>query len=235
MNIERNLIITILKLTKNGPVSYKLINTDAKIPLAVCKKLLEKLQNDGFIYLKNDFVEADGLSRLRLAVRAMTLGADLEHMSGFLRWQEFENMAAVAMEKNGYYVQRNLRFGHGGRKWEIDIVGCRRPIAICVDCKHWHHGMYPSALRKIAEAQVERTLALADSLSSLSGKIGCVSWSRVKLFPAVLSLVASGFKFYDSVPIVPVLQLQDFLHQLPAHMDFLKHFSRLLIHLSNDL
>ncbi len=234
MNIERNLIITILKLTRSGPVSYKLINKDARIPSAVSEKLLEKLQNDRLVYLRNDFVEADSLCRLELAVRAITLGADIERLSGFLQWQEFESMAAVALEKNGYSVDKNLRFKHAGRKWEIDIVGCKKPIAICIDCKHWHHGMYPSALRKITESQVERTRTLADFLPSLSGKIECASWDKVKLFPAVLSLMTGSFKFCDNVPIVPVLQLQDFLHQLPAYMNSLKHFSRQLSHLSNN-
>ena len=234
MSIERNLIITILKLTKSGSVSYKLINKDARIPAVVSTELLKKLQNDRLVYVKNDFVEADSLCRLRLAVRAITLGADIERISGFLQWQEFESMAAVALEENGYRVEKNLRFKHAGRKWEIDIVGCKKPIAICIDCKHWHHGVYPSALRRITEAQVERTRTLADFLPSLSGKIECDSWDTVELFPAVLSLMTGSFKFYDNVPVVSVLQLQDFLHQLPAYMDSLKHFSRQLSHLSDN-
>jgi Holliday junction resolvase-like predicted endonuclease len=226
MSIEGDLIITILRLTRNGPISHELINKTARIPSQVAKKLLRTLQNDGLIYLKKDIVEADNPQRLKLAVKAVNLGADLEHVSGFLQWQEFENMAALALERNSYSVKKNLRFKHAGRKLEIDIVGCKKPIAICVDCKHWHRGLYPSALKKIVEEQVERTLALAESLPSLFGKIECASWDNVKLVPAVLSLVTGRFKFYDNVPIVAVLQLQDFLSQLPAYADSLKHFTK---------
>jgi len=230
MNVERDLIITILKLTKNGPVSHKLINKAVKIPSEVAGKMLRKLQNDGLIYLNKNIVEADSPRRFRLAVKAINLGADLEHVSGFLQWQEFENMAAIALERNGYMVKKNLRFKHAGRRWEIDIVGCKRPLAVCIDCKHWHHGMYPSALKKIVKEQVERTFALAESMPRLAGEIECASWERVKLIPAVLSLVTGRFKFYDNIPIVPVLQLQDFLSQLPAYADSLKHFSKSLAH-----
>ena len=222
MSIEGNLIITILKLTRDGPISHELINKDAKIPSQVAQKLLRKLQKDGLIYLQKDVVEADSLQRLKLTVKAVNLGADLEHVSGFLHWQEFENMAAVALTRNNYIVEKNLRFKHAGRRWEIDIVGCKKPIALCMDCKHWHHGMYPSTLKKIVEEQLERMSALAESLPSLAGKIECGSWNKVKLVPAVLSLIAGRFKFYDNVPIVPVLQLQDFLNQLPAYADSLK-------------
>jgi hypothetical protein len=86
--------------------------------------------------------------------------------------------------------------------------------------------MYPSALKRIVEEQMERTVSLAESLSGLFGKIECASWESVKLIPAVLSLITCRFKFHDDVPIVPVLQLQDFLSQLPAYADSLKHFTK---------
>lgn len=228
MSIERELIISILKLTKNEPISNKIFSKDAKIPSQIAENLLKKLQKDGLIYLRKNVVEADSLQRLKLAVHAIQLGADVERVSSFLQWKEFENIAAVAFERNSYSVKKNFRFKHAGRRWEIDIVGCKRPIAICVDCKHWHHGMYPSSLKKIVKKQVRRTFALAESLPELINKIECASWDRVKFVPAVLSLVKDRFKFYDNVPIVPVLQLQDFLSQLPAYADSLKHFSKRL-------
>jgi Holliday junction resolvase-like predicted endonuclease len=222
MQVERYLAISVLKLTGQGLVSAELIKKDAKLPSDVAQKLLRKLQNEGLIYLRKDIVEVDSLQRLKLAMYAMQLGADLEDVSSFLQWKEFEDMAAVAFERNGYGVNANLRFKHAGRRWEIDIVGCKKPIAICTDCKHWHHGMHPSALRRIVEEQVERTSALAESLPSLVGKVECASWDNVELVPAILSLVTGRFKFYDNVPIVPILQLQDFLSQLPAYADLLR-------------
>jgi Holliday junction resolvase-like predicted endonuclease len=228
MNIERELIISILKLTKNGPVAIDVVRKDAKIPSAIAEDLVKKLQNDGLLYLQNKVIDVDSLKRLKLAVHAIELGGDLERVSGFLDWKEFENIAAIAFERNGYSVKRSLRFKHAGRRWEMDIIACKKPIVACVDCKHWHHGMYPSAIRRIVEEQVERTSALAESLPKLTEKIDCASWNRVKLIPAVLSLTAVRSKFYNKVPIVPVLQLQDFISQLPAYMDSLKHFSRRL-------
>lgn len=226
MNVERNLIISILKLTKEGLVSNELVKKDAKIPSQVAEKLLQKMQNDGLVYLRKNVIEANSLQRLKLAVHVIQSGADIESVSGFLQWKEFEDMAAIAFERNDYKVAKNVHFKHAGRKWEIDVIGCKKPLAVCLDCKHWHHGMHPSALKRIVEEQMERTLALAESLSGLFGKIECASWESVKLIPAVLSLITCRFKFHDDVPIVPVLQLQDFLSQLPAYADSLKHFTK---------
>ncbi len=231
MVIEIDLIMSILKLTKNGPVPHEFINKDARLPSDVASKLLRKFQTDAMVYLSDNNVDVDADGRLKLAVRAVALGADIEHVSDFLRWQEFEDIAAIALERNGYVVAKNVRFKHAGRRLEIDIVGCRKPLVLCVDCKHWQRGLKPSALRKIAEAQVERARALADVLPSVTLEVECVKWNKAKFAPVILSLIPSRFKFYDSVPIVPVLQLQDFLIQLPFHVESLKYFVKEFNHL----
>ena len=224
MIIEKDLIISVLKLTKDEPVSHELINKDAKMPFSTAQELLEKLQSEGLIYIRRGFVEADSLQRLKLAVKAVQLGADLEAVSSFLQWQEFESIATVAFEQNGYQVSKNLRFKHAGRKWEIDVVGCRKPLVVCVDCKHWHHGLYPSALKGIVKDQVERASALANTIPNPNIRISCVSWNKAIVIPVILSLVIGRSKFYDNVPVVPILQLQDFIHQLPAYVDNLRFF-----------
>jgi Holliday junction resolvase-like predicted endonuclease len=234
MAIERDLLLSLLKLTKDGPVLVEHVKSDAKTTLSIAKKLLEKLQNEDIIYLKQGTVEANNCSRLKLAVKAVSVGADVEHVSNMLRWQEFEEIAAVALEKNGYVVAKNVRFKHVGRKWEIDIVGCRKPLVACIDCKHWRHGTSPSALKRIAEAQVERTRALAESLPNIALKLECAKWDKAKIVPAILTLMPVSFKFYDKVPIVPVLQLQDFLSELPAYTESLKYFLREFNHLRHD-
>jgi hypothetical protein len=222
MDIEKEVAISVLSLTKEGPISQEIIKKDAKVSSQIGEKLLRKLQNDGLIYLEKSFVGADGLQRLKLAVHALELGGDLQRVASFLQWQEFEGMAAIAFEHNNYEVQRNLRFKHSGRKWEIDIIGCRRPLIICADCKHWRHGLRPSELKKVVEEQVERTSALSESLPALAAKTKFASWTEAKLFPTVLTLAVSQAKFYDNVPIVPILQLQDFLERLPAYAETLR-------------
>jgi Holliday junction resolvase-like predicted endonuclease len=234
MNVERNLIISLLKLTQEGAVLTESVNKEARLPLLTTKKLLEKLQSEGFIYLKKDNIEVDSNLRLKLAVKAVSLGADIEHTSKLLCWQEFEEIAALALKNNGYSVANNVRFKHAARKWEIDVVGTKKPLVVCVDCKHWQHAIAPSVLRRIVDSQVERTRALADSLPNLAIKLECTKWSTAKFIPALISLLPSSFKFYDRVPIVPVFQLQDFLNQLPACTESIRFFPKKFNFLSHD-
>lgn len=233
MIVERNLLISILKLTKNGSILFEDVKKDSRLPLDTMVDLLEKLQTQDLLKVNANNVEADSENRLKLAVKAVSLGADVEVVSGFLGWQEFESIAATALKNNGYAVLQNLRFKHAARKWEIDVVGCRKPLVVCVDCKDWHHGLSPSAMRRIVEAQVERARALADALPNVSIGIECAKWSKAKFAPAVLVLLPNRFKFCDGVPIVPVLQLQDFLSQLPLELDSVKYFDKEFTHLSH--
>jgi Holliday junction resolvase-like predicted endonuclease len=234
MAVERDLLISLLKLTKDGPVLVEHVKSDVKTTLGIARKLLEKLQSEDMIYLNQDTVEADSYSRLKIAIKAISIGADVEYVSNMLRWQEFEEIAAIALERNGYTAAKNVHFKHIGRKWEIDVVGCRKPLVICIDCKHWRHGTSPSALKRIAEAQVERTHALAESLPNITLELEFTKWEKAKLVPAILTLMPVSFKFYDKVPIVHVLQLQDFLSQLPAYTESLKYFLREFSHLRHD-
>lgn len=231
MVIERNLLISLLKLTENGGVTQESVNRDAKVPVSIGVKLLQKLQSVNLVYLNADVVNVDAHSRLQIAVRAVELGADVEQVSAFLDWQEFEAIAGLALERNGYGVAKNVRFKYAGRRWEIDVVGCRKPLVVCIDCKHWRHGISPSVLTKIVAAQMDRVEALSDFLPGPSPKIACTTWEYAKFFPVILSLVPSRFKFYENVPIVPVLQLQDFLSQMPVYSTSLKNFRRLFKHL----
>jgi Holliday junction resolvase-like predicted endonuclease len=231
LSIEINLLISLLKLTENGSVKQETVNKYARLPASLASKLLEKLQNENLVYLKDSSIEVDTESRLKIAVKAVELGADIQSISDFLRWQEFEAIAAVALELNGYATKKNVRFKHGSRRWEIDVVGCRKPLVLCIDCKHWHHGMHPSTLTKMAASQAERVAAFADSLPKKTLDLPCVKWSKAKFIPVILSLIPFSPKFCGQVPIVPVLQLQDFVSQLPLNVELLKYFSREFSHL----
>ena len=229
---ETNLIISLLKLTKNGPTLIGNVKKDVRLPSSETLELIEKLQSEDLLNLNGDNLEIDSTNRLKLAVKALSSGADVEVVSSFLGWQEFESIAATALRNYGYTVLQNLRFKYAARKWEIDVVGCRKPLVVCFDCKDWHHRLSPSVLWRIVEAQVERTRALSDTLPDLSLKIECAKWRKAKFIPAILVVVPSRFKFCNRVPIVPVLKLQDFLNQLPLELESLKYFQKNLTHLN---
>ena len=231
VSMERNLINALLKLTIESAVEISAIRSDAKLSSSVALDGLRKLQTEGLIAITGEKVEADTTSRMKLAMKAITYGADIELISKFLCWQEFEKMAALALDCNGYVTSKNLRFKHVSKRWEIDVVGCRKPLVVCVDCKHYQHSITPAVLRKMTEEQIKRVKALSEVLPNADIQIECVQWSKTKFLPVILSLMPGSLKFINNVPIVPVLQLQSFLNQLPLQLDAVKYFSRTFSHL----
>jgi Mn-dependent DtxR family transcriptional regulator len=232
---ERDMLISILNLTKKGDFSLETVKGEGRLASSFASKMLKRMEERGLICVENGRIVADSQSRVRMALAALSLGADLQGVSNLLRWQEFEDIAAIALRRNGYVVSKNVRFKHENRRFEIDVVGARKPLVLCIDCKHWHHGLSRSALRRIVDAQIERTNAFANSLPIIRKACECVKWNRAKFVPSILSLVHTELKFYYETPIIPILQLQDFLNQLPAYCGSFKHFTKEFSCLSNDL
>jgi Holliday junction resolvase-like predicted endonuclease len=228
MAVEGALILSVLKLTKQGAVRRDLVARDAHSPIEVTEELLKTLDEKGFIHLKGSTLEIASSQRLQLAIEAIKQGVDVEHASTFLEWKEFEKMAAEVFETNGYLVNKNFYFKGRGKRWEVDLLARKRSLIVCVDCKHWHHGWNNASVIKTAESQVERTEALAESLRDLVNRLELSDWTRMILIPVVLSLIAAPFKFHDNTPIVPILQLQSFISELPAQVNFLTHFSTIV-------
>ena len=235
MRIEDEIILSVLKLTKNGLIQRDLVAKDAHSSTSVVEEVLRALQEKGLIQLKGKLLEAAPSQRLKLAIEAIKQGADIEHTSKSIEWKEFENVAAMAFQINHYCVKRNLHFKACGRRWEMDLLACKQPLIACVDCKHWQHGWIRASVMKASEAQVERTKAFTDALQNFTEKLGLDKWTRVMLIPIVLSLIPSEVKFHNNTPIVPILQLQSFINELPMETIFLTHFSTIIKERSTKL
>ena len=235
MTIEKDVVLSLLKLTKNGPVHKEAIAKHARVLAQLADQVLRKLSENEFFYESKSVIEVTPAQRVRLALYALRLGADFQKICDLLSWREFENIAAQAFEDNGYEVLRNFHLQHNSKRWEIDLIGLKKPLVLCVDCKHWKRGWRQSATSNAVRAQIERTEALSKTLGNYKQKIKVDRWETVTLIPVIMSLTLGPYKVYDDVPVVPVLQLQDFINELPAHVHILKKFSQKITMQTNDL
>jgi len=230
MIVEKNILLTLLKCTKTGPVSRQLVMKVSRIPVQAAEKALSKFAEMSLFNEYRGVVEASSSQRIKMSIHVLHLGADFQYVCSLLSWAEFEGIAAQALDASNYRVIRNLHFKHKAKGWEIDVLGLRKPIILCVDCKHWKRGWRNAANLKAVKAQIERTEALAESLPNYSKKIKLEGWSDATLVPLVLSLLPSPEKLYNEVPVVPILQLQDFINQVPLQIDLLRHIHRKVTH-----
>ena len=224
MTIKTNVLISLLKLTRVGSAAEEAVAMDANVPVHVANDVLKGLREIGLVECENGKIEVSSNQRVKVAIHAINHGTDIERVCKVLEWKEFENFAATAFEANNFAVKRRFRFKASGRRWEIDVIAYSEPIVVCVDCKRWRRGWGNSAVAKVAAAQAERTEALAKNLQSIQREIGLDDWTQATLFPVILSLFPGPVKFYSKVPVVPILQLQNFLDEFQGHITELTHF-----------
>ena len=224
MTTKTDVIIYILKHSSSGPVAESAVAMDTNVPVHVANNVLVRLREMRLIEYQNELIELTSNQRVKLAIHAINHGTDIERVCKVLEWKEFENFAATAFEKNNFAVKRNFRFKASGRRWEIDVVAYSEPIVVCVDCKRWRRGWGNSAIRRVAAAQAQRTEALTRNLQSIQRELGLIDWKQATLFPVILSLFPGTVKFYSRVPVVPILQLQNFVDEFQGHVSDLAHF-----------
>jgi len=228
MTNKTDVLISILKLTNSGAAAEEAVAMDANVPVQVTNDFLKGLREIGLIECENGKIEVSSNQRVKLAIHAINHGTDIERVCKVLEWIEFENFAATAFETNNFAVKRRFRFKASGRRWEIDVLAYSEPIVVCVDCKRWRRGWGNSAITKVAAAQAQRTEALAKAPHPLQRRIGLDGWRQATLFPAIISLFPGPVKFYKKVPVVPILQLQNFLDEFQGHTTELTHFQATL-------
>ena len=224
MTATTDIIIALLKQTPTGSVSVNDVAHEANVAVPVANNILSSFRENGLIECENELIELSSNQRVKLAIHAINNGTDVERVCKVLEWKEFENFTAKAFEENNFAVTRNFRFKGSQRRWEIDVLAYSEPIIVCVDCKRWRRGWGNSVITKMASAQARRTQALSNNLQDIQRNIGLANWKKATLFPVILSLFPGRVKFYNSVPVVPILQLQNFINEFQGHRNELLHY-----------
>ena len=170
------------------------------------KELLYTLVQNGIGTWNDDLVDFDiPNDRLQTALFAIKLGADVESVSEYLTWQDFESITGLILEKKDFDVTKNLILTKP--RMEIDVVGIKMDIALLIDCKHWKT-MSKSALNEIVKKQVERVKRY-------------VADENMSALPVIVTLHQEEIRFIENVPIVPIMKLSSFLDEFVGNLDSL--------------
>ena len=175
------------------------------------KELLYTLVKNGIGILNDDVVDFDiPNDRLQTALFAINLGADLEDVSEYLNWKDFESLTGIILEEKDFEVTKNLILTKP--RMEIDVIGKKMDIALLIDCKHWKN-MSKSALDEIVKKQVERVKHF-------------VSIENMSALPVIVTLHQETIQFVGNVPIVPIMKLSSFLDEFVGNLDSLKSIEK---------
>nr|MDO8079975.1 nuclease-related domain-containing protein [Candidatus Freyarchaeota archaeon] len=179
--------------------------------------LFDLLTTKGYNDLAEQRISFNLESRLEISLIALEYGVDIEEVCKLLSWKEFEAFSKSVLEKNNYLCIQNFRFKHNQKRYEIDVVGLKEPLILCIDSKHYKKSGKSYVLRTYCKKQIERIEALSRALSLMVSKLRIIKWKEAKIIPLIVTLLAEEIDFSE-VPIVPFFKLNSFITELPTHI-----------------
>ena len=205
--MHHKLIIRGIRAIIPGGISPHDFATASEMDEFSAKELLQIFIHNGIGRLDENIVEFHDSDRISASVFAIRNGANIEDVSEFLSWQNFEELVSHILDENGFQVQKNLILTKP--RMEIDVVGTKLGISILIDCKHWKR-MTQSALNDIVNKQVERVKSYVEKTESTSA------------VPVIVTLHQEKVDFVNQVPIVPIMELSSFLDEFYGNLDKMK-------------
>jgi len=189
---------------------------------SLVKESLVQLQDTGVLALEEEAVLVSPEERLRIAELAIASGADPARVAKELRWQEFESLADQLLVRDGFTTLIHFVFKAEGRRFEIDVVGAKETLVLCMDCKHWYHGWAPSKITAAARSQMLRVLCLSRVFQTYTRRLPIKNCRSVRLLPIVLTLADVSSRLVEGVPIVSVFRLRTFLSEVNPWVESLR-------------
>jgi len=207
-------MLEVVKKIIKGKLRYSAISNPEE------KNIVEWLLERGAVRIVNDEIEIT--DKIEFVDTFLSRGFSIEFLTGLFNWREFEDFSGEILGRHGYTLLRNYRFSHGKHRFEIDVVGFKRPMIICVDCKQYRRPRGRSINIKQRERHLRRVKAFAVHLKGQAVKIGVSGWGKAFVIPIVVTLLQEGIHL--NVPVVPIFKLNMFLLELALNTSDVKRF-----------
>jgi hypothetical protein len=173
---------------------------------SVAKSMLGYLEVNNIGSVSKNTVKFSGSDRIRAGVLALQMRRDIEQVSTYLSWRDFEKLASEVLRSFGYHTRTNVRFAKP--RMEIDVVGTSLDgFTIAVDCKHWKRTNL-SSIAKFSQKQAARAERLITYDKTVS-----------QVVPVLLTLHVESVTFIDAVPLVPIHKFRSFIMDVKGFLN----------------
>jgi len=187
-----------------GGISMKDFAVVVKSDHKTSKNILEEMIKNEIGEYENEQIFFKENDKLRFALYAIQKGVQIDEISKYLNWRDFEGLVGEILESHGFNVTRNLILKKPKR--EIDVIGTKLGITIIIDCKHWK-SLNASVLKNTVKKQI---LRVKQYLTETNSTIAV---------PAIVTLHQEQIRFIENVPIIPIIQLSTFLDEFYGNID----------------
>ena len=127
---------------------------------------------------------------------------DLERVSKEAVWQNFEVLVGFIFEANDFQVNVNKVRTFNKKRRQYDVIAKKNDRTYLIECKKWSGNRYRlSALKKAIQQHKERT----EFYRNLTEE---------NLIPIIVTFIEEDIKFYEGMPIIPILRLNSFINEI---------------------
>ena len=105
--------------------------------------------------MTNEKIIFEKSSSIKLALLAVKNGSDIEYVSRFLDWKDFELFIGETLYAEDFHVIHNY-YLKGRKRYQIDLIGIHNSLFLAIDCKHWKYGHSRTRLNISSQIQFER-------------------------------------------------------------------------------
>jgi len=171
------------------------------------KQILDVFIKNDIGKFENDTIYFEADDKMKAAFLIISNGADIEYVSEYLNWKDFEGLVAKILEEKGFTTIKNMILTKP--RMEIDVIGINHGIAMLIDCKHWKK-LSDSILNTIVEKQIKRV------------KNYIAKTNETIAVPVIVTLYNEQLTFINQVPIVPIQQFSSFIDEFYGNLDNVK-------------
>jgi len=209
----------LLKVEEGKSIKVDAFLEKGGVPLSVAGEVPRHAHDERLVKIIAGNIEVSDTRRLKLAVKALENGVDIEQVCKTAGWRDFEDLVALIVESNEYRTWKHFRFRMEDRIREVDVLAIKGPLMLAIECKRWRKSWKTMETRRVAENHLEKTMFLLKALPNLATRLDPVNWRVATLLPVVLTLSETPIMVEKGVPVVPIYRFKNFLSDFEGHLE----------------
>ncbi|ADN51578.1 hypothetical protein [Vulcanisaeta distributa] len=222
MSLRERLVRALIIVSKDGVFTRESLKAVSSVSDSAIEDFINSLMSDGVLVRVGDgYKSVMPPHRLIRYFVGKGLFIDLESISRYLPWDEFEALIRLVFEEWGFKVVSRLRVPVAGSRVEFDVIAHRRPWVFLIEAKRWRR--VSSSIRQIVSRHLEKVELVAKEPEVLMSRIG-VSWGEAVLIPVVITWHRASTELIDGVPVVSIYQVNSFINEFDSLIDNVRSF-----------
>ncbi len=222
MGLRERLARALIIVSRDGVFTRDTVRAVSGVGDSVIDDFINSLINEGVLVRVGDgfksTIPPHGLIRYFMG---KGVGMDLESISRYLPWDEFEALIRLAFEEWGFNVVSRLRVPVVGTRVEFDVIAYRRPRVFLIEAKRWRRAS--SSIRRIISRHLEKVGLVAREPEVLMSRVG-IGWGEALLIPVVITWHRVSMELIDGVPVVSIYQVNSFVSEFDGLIDSIRSF-----------